>query len=332
MKKNILIGGLLILLIVVVVAVYFFWVAQQKSEVKQKVTLAAYAGDTGLLPYIAQEQGFFEENGLEVEIKDYEAGKLAFDALQNGQADFATAAEFVFVSGAFNNVKSKIIGTVSSFDANQLVARKDSRINEPQDLKGKKIAVTKKSGAEFFLGVFLLSNNIKQSEVEIIDLKPSDMLSALKKREVDAVLVWDPNVYEIKKDLGDKVVSWSAQFGQDITFLLLASDKILAEDSGKADKLLRSLLAAEEYVKENQKEAKNFVQNKFDLNREYIDYIWPKIDFKVSLEQSLFLAMEDEARWRIESGISTGDVPNFYNLIYVDILDKIDANKVSIIR
>ena len=35
-----------------------------------KLTLAAYAGDTGALVYVAQEQGFFADNGLEVIIKD----------------------------------------------------------------------------------------------------------------------------------------------------------------------------------------------------------------------------------------------------------------------
>ena len=40
----------------------------------EKITVAAYAGDTGALVYIAQEQGYFADNGLEVVIKDYEAG------------------------------------------------------------------------------------------------------------------------------------------------------------------------------------------------------------------------------------------------------------------
>ncbi|MBA7710231.1 hypothetical protein ES703_119168 [subsurface metagenome] len=58
----------------------------------EKITLAAYAGETGALVYVAEDQGFFEENGLEVTIKDYESGKAAADALIDGEADIATSA------------------------------------------------------------------------------------------------------------------------------------------------------------------------------------------------------------------------------------------------
>ena len=47
----------------------------------ERITLAAYAGDTGLLVFLAQDLGLFRNNGLEVTIKEYEAGKLAADAL-----------------------------------------------------------------------------------------------------------------------------------------------------------------------------------------------------------------------------------------------------------
>ncbi len=50
----------------------------------EKITLAAYAGETGALVYVAEDQGYFEENGLEVTIKDYESGKAAADALLAG--------------------------------------------------------------------------------------------------------------------------------------------------------------------------------------------------------------------------------------------------------
>ena len=52
----------------------------------EKIALAAYAGETGALVYVAEHQGFFEENGLEVTIKDYESGKAAADALLAGEA------------------------------------------------------------------------------------------------------------------------------------------------------------------------------------------------------------------------------------------------------
>ncbi len=58
----------------------------------EKITLAAYAGETAALVYVAEDQGYFEENGLDVTIKDYESGKAAADALIEGEVDIATSA------------------------------------------------------------------------------------------------------------------------------------------------------------------------------------------------------------------------------------------------
>lgn len=59
----------------------------------EKITLAAYAGSYGFLPFIAQEQGYFAANGLEVRIDEYAYGLKAMEAMLAGKADLATAAD-----------------------------------------------------------------------------------------------------------------------------------------------------------------------------------------------------------------------------------------------
>jgi len=100
-----------------------------------KLTVAAYAGDTGALVYIAQEQGYFVDNGLDVVITDYEAGKLAADALLAGEADISTSADFVLVSNSFEHDNLRIPGTIALANSVELVTRKDTGINQPSDLK-----------------------------------------------------------------------------------------------------------------------------------------------------------------------------------------------------
>ncbi len=128
---------------------------EQKSKYAgpvEKITLAAYAGETGALVYIAQKQGYFEKNGLEVTIKDYQSGKAAADALIDREADICTSAGFVFVSNSFDYADLRVLGTVATAEVKELVARKDKGITTTDGLIGKKIGVTKKSGGEFSLG------------------------------------------------------------------------------------------------------------------------------------------------------------------------------------
>ena len=151
-----------------------------------KLTLAAYAGDTGALVYITEDQGFYVRNGLDVIIKDYEAGKLAADALLAGEADICTSADIVLVSNSFEHDDLRILATVALGETVELVTRKDSGINQPSDLEGKTIGVTKKSTGEFFLGTFLIFHGLSLQDIEIVDLTPSEIVEAVVNGDTDA--------------------------------------------------------------------------------------------------------------------------------------------------
>jgi NitT/TauT family transport system substrate-binding protein len=278
----------------------------EPSEAPAKLTLAAYAGDTGGIVYIAQEEGYFTANALEVEIKDYEAGKLAADALLAGEADICTSADFVMVSDSFEHDDLRILATVALAETNELVTRKDSGINQPSDLKGKKVGVTRKSVGEFFLGTFLMFNGLTVEDIEIRDLKPSEIVEAISTGEIDAGFTWEPNIYDIKNRLEEDAISWRGQSGQSFYFILLAKEKFIEENPETVERFLRALIQAQKFMEQNEAEAKDFLARRFGYEPSYVDYIWQRHEFVVTLPQSLVLVMEDQARWRIESKLTGG--------------------------
>ena len=297
----------------------------------EKITLAAAEYLVGTLVYVAEDQGYFEKNGLDVTIKGYGSGKACADALINGEADISTSAGFVFVSNSFEHTDLKVLGTVATKQVKELVARKDKGITTINDLIGKNIGVTKKSGAEFQLGVFLTFNGISQQDVELVDLKPSEMLEAISNGDVDAVFVWNPYLYNIKKELGENIVSWHG--GEDFYFVLLTKEDWIENNPAAAERFIKSVLEAEDYIKDNSEEAKEFVKNRFDYESDYIDYSWPKQEFAVILEQAMLITFEDQARWRIKQGLTDAtEVPNYLYYIYMDALEKVKPEAIGIIR
>lgn len=297
----------------------------------EKITLAAYAGETGALVYVAEDQGYFEENGLEVTIKDYGSGKAAADALIDGEADISTSADFVFVSDSFDYTDLRILGTVATAEIKELVARKDKGITTPDDLLGKKIGVTKKSGGEFALGRFLIFNGLSLQDVELVDLKPSEMVGTILNGDIDATFTWDPNVYNLKKELGDNAISWPG--GQDFYFVLLTKEDWIENNPAATERFMKSLLEAEDYIKDNSEEAKEFVKDRFGYESDYMDYSWPKQEFAVILEQAMLIAFEDQARWRIKNNLTEAiEVPNYLDFIYTDALEKVKPEAIGIIR
>ena len=300
----------------------------------EKVTVAAYAGDTGALIYIAENQGYFEKNGLEVTIKGYEAGKLAADALINGKADICTAAGFVFVSNSFDYADLRVLGTVATAEVKELVARKDKGITTTDNLRGKKIGVTKKSGGEFLLGTFLTFKGLSRIDVELVDLKPSEIVEAISNGDIDAAFTWDPNVYDIKKKIGDNAISWSGYtVGQNFYFVLITKEDWIKNNPKAAERFMKSLIEAEDYIKDNFEESKEFVKDRFDFESDYMDYSWPKQKFAVILEQAMLITFEDQARWRIENKLTDKtEVPNYLDSLYLDGLMSLKPEAVTVIH
>ncbi len=297
----------------------------------EKITVAAAEYLTGALIYVAEDQGFFEENGLDVTIKGYASGKACADALINGEADIATSAGFVFVSNSFEHTDLRVFGTVATKQVKELVARKDKGITKIDDLEGKKIGVTRKSGAEFLLGIFLTFNALSYKDVELVDLKASEIVEAISNGDIDAAFTWDPYTYNIKKELGENVISWFG--GEDFYFVLLTKEDWIKSNPAAAERFLKSVLEAEDYIKDNSEEAKEFVMNRFDYESGYIDYSWPKQEFVVTLEQAMLITFEDQTRWRIKQGLTDAtEVPNYLDYIYYDVLEKVKPEAVGIIR
>lgn len=304
---------------------------KQHSE----TTLATYYGDVSALVYLAKEKGLFKDNGLQVTIKGFEAGKLAVDALLAGEADIATAGEFVFITNLVGHPDLRIFATVSDFRIDALVARKDRGISTPTDLKGKKIGVMRKATSEFFLGRFLTLNGISMEEVDIVDLKPARIVEALLNGEIDAGQTWEPNVYQMKKKLGDRAVIWSGErinLPSTETFVLIARKSWLQSRGADGERFISSLMQTQAMLKADAEFAKSYIAKQFNLNKEYVNYVYPKIDFKVELSQALLLTMEDETRWAIDSKLIPNKFPNYLDFIYTDILEKVKPDAVSMIH
>ena len=324
-------------IIIAVLAISFgsyLWLRQDQPEYTgpvDKITVAAAEYLTGVLIYIAEDQGYFEKNGLNVTIKSYGSGKACADALIDGEADISTSAGFVFVSNSFDYADLRVLGTVATKQVKELVARKDKGITTTDDLIGKRIGVTKKSGAEFQLGVFLTFNGISQEDVELVDLRPPEMMGAISNGDVDAVFVWDPYLYDIKKELGENVVSWHG--GEDFYFVLITKENWIKNNPAAAERFMKSLLEAEDYIRDNPEESKEFARIRFDYDSDYMDYSWPKQEFAVILSQAMLITFEEQTRWRIEHGLTDAtEVPNYLDYIYTDALEEVKPEAVSIIH
>jgi ABC-type nitrate/sulfonate/bicarbonate transport system substrate-binding protein len=184
-------------------------------EKAEKVRMGLRDSPVCALVYIAQQQNRFKHHGVDLTVDNYQAGAYGINDLLAGKIDVVTASETVLALQAFKNENLRTIATISSTDNTEIVARRDRGIAKPEDLRRKRIGIVKGNVTEFFLHAFLSFHGIHDGEIQAVDLKPAESVTAITEGQIDAAVCFPPFLDTIKKNLGQNGVSWSVQCGQD---------------------------------------------------------------------------------------------------------------------
>jgi putative hydroxymethylpyrimidine transport system substrate-binding protein len=136
---------------------------------------------------VAQENGYFAEQGLEVEIVAPADPSAPPRLVAAGQADLAVSYQPQLHLQIHEGLPLKRVGTLVATPLNCLLVLKDGPIKTPADLKGKKIGFSVAGVEEAVLGTVLGKYDVALSDVEMINVNFS-LSPSLMSGQVDAVI------------------------------------------------------------------------------------------------------------------------------------------------
>jgi ABC-type nitrate/sulfonate/bicarbonate transport system substrate-binding protein len=305
------------------------------SDSAETITVAWSPFESTALLWVADKQGFFARNRLSVALRRYDTGAGSLNAVLNGEADIAFGpSEFPVVGQAFDKPDMRITAIVDRAEFIYIISRKDLGIENASDLRGKRVGTTFGTAAQFFLGRYLELNGISTNDVTLVDLRtPDEWVSAVAEGKVDAVATSQPYAYLARERLGSNAVVFRAQSGQQMYGLVVSSKSWVTAHSETAKRFMKSLSMAEDYLLRRPDDARATVEECLDLKPEYVEEFWEQNVFSLSLDDSLVVAMEDQARWMIKNNLTTETrVPDFHDFIYEDALKAVKPKAVDIIR
>jgi NitT/TauT family transport system substrate-binding protein len=168
------------------------------ARAAEKVTVGV--GGVALMVYLptalAKAKGFFEEEGLDVEILDIKGGGAqAASALIGGSVDFSANAIDHAIKA---KVQKKDLVAVHSHVRLAMMAlvvasKHKGEIKSIADLKGRPVGVTSPgSQTHMILGYLLSKHGVKPEDVKIIGAGGNTMPLALEKDSVHAGMMLDP--------------------------------------------------------------------------------------------------------------------------------------------
>jgi len=283
-----------------------------------EVTLGTTSWPTNMFYYLAEDKGFFEENGVKVKIQDFSSTTESTNAFVGGKLDFVTFASSETISPFEQGADYKIVmESDKSNGCEGLVATSD--IKSVEDLKGKTVATQMYSVDHMLLLTLLDQHGMTQDDINLVDMSIQEAGSAFVAGQCDAACIWDP-YFSQAKAAGGNVLFSSADNPDLITDVLGASADICENHPDAVKGVIKGFMEAVDYWKNNPDDANAFMGEKLgvdadEFKSEMDGLIVPSIDDEVTA----FTKADDYSYW----GYTQNQVRDFmYKLGALDSNDK----------
>jgi NitT/TauT family transport system substrate-binding protein len=264
--------------------------AQPTPAEPQKVTLAmGFIPNVQFTPvYVALEQGFFAEQGLEVEL-DYGMETDLLQRLAVGDVRFAIASGDQVILARANDLPVTYVASWYRRFPVCVVSLAESGIETPQDLVGKRVGIPALEGASYIGWLaFLDGAGIPRESVDLQVIGYTQVASLTENR-VDAVVSYALNEpVQLRQSGYDINVFYLDEYTQLISNGLITSDQTIAEETELVQRMVTAFVQGIEATLADPDAA-------FAITRQYI----PEMDDQAAVLQRAVLE-ECLNFWRAE--------------------------------
>jgi sulfonate transport system substrate-binding protein len=147
----------------------------------------------------------FEKDGIKIVWVQTLGSNKALEFLNAGSIDFGSTAGSAALVAKINGNPIKSIYVYSRPEWTALVTTKDSKISKIEDLKGKRVAVTRGTDPHIFLVRALQSVGLTEKDITPVLLQHPDGKTALIRGDVDAWAGLDPMMAAAEVEDGAKL-------------------------------------------------------------------------------------------------------------------------------
>ena len=246
----------------------------ERATAATKLTLGMPTTPPNLVhitPWVALEQGFFAEEGLDVEITTFEGGVYVIRNVVSGGLDAGAGVGASVAVAVAKKAGLKAIYAPAPRFASTLTAR--ASIRTLQDLKGKKLGVQEIGGfADVLSRMALRKAGIKPEEVTFIPIASADVPPLIAGAIDTAVLHVDQLMVARQKDpsFHPLVRFWELEPNQ-LFLVMVALEKKLAAEPAKYQALVRALAKANRFIYANKARTVEIAVKHAKIPREVVE-------------------------------------------------------------
>lgn len=255
----------------------------------------------------AKEKGFFEEEGLNVTMTQFEDGPTIIAAMENGSVNFGYIGQGAHKLCVQGNATIIALSHISNGDA--LIG--GPGISTVEDLKGKVVAYSSGTSSEDILRNALAAHNMTMDDIQAMDMDAPSIVTAMMSGGVDACATWSPNSLTILEGMeGTTKLADNMTFSDTTVSLAswIATPKYLEENRDVTVRFVRALMKAMDYAA--------------DGNYEEVAQ-WCAT--QAALDYDTMYNQRGDADWltgkEVVDGVADGTVKGYYELQQKNLLD-----------
>ena len=288
---------------------------QQKKETpkagakaENRVVRLAIQPSAAFVPLvIAREKGWIDEamKGIGVSVKwtDFESGPPMNESFAAGQQDIGVIGDVPSVAAVAAGQKNVFIAAADGGPSYAMLVTDDSGVKNVADLKGKKIGLTIGSTAQNLAGKLLAKAGLDiKKDVEIINVTTGDAQTVLLNKNVDAVVIWEPNVSRL--DAMDKIHILT--HGGDIGFpgvnVVFARQEFVKQNPDIVKAYLQQYWRATKAYEKNPKEYAELLSKYFKLDPGLVARAASKYAYVLKFGKAEVDGLQDTVSFLIRTG------------------------------
>lgn len=302
-----------------------------KTADMTKLTIATGVDPGFSVFYVAKLGGFFEKNGLDVDLRTGPAGGLMVPLLISGATNAVLAASF---AGVVNHLKDPDIVAVAQVVRYDrwygMVAKND--IKSVADLKGKKIGISFGNASESYFYDVLKHYNLNPDDFKagMVNVEPPEMVAAIERGDVQAFSSWEPWLSRTTLGVANThVLVDSLGKVQDVGFVYM-SRKWIDANHATAITFLKALQQANDFIAKNPDQTKQMVGKFLNIPANQMDSMMPKIGLTFVLGPDSYEAVKTDVDQLVTRGKLKPGEFDYASWFYPGLLKTITPSAVTL--
>lgn len=299
--------------------------AQQAPKAgKPEVSSFSVAGVTnptfGGSVILAQDNGYFRDEGLNVDVKFFPTGVAQKEPLVSGQIAVGIASVQVWMTMRAAGAPISVLARSTDVSqANQMIA--SNKIKQPKDLEGKKIGYLKGTSVDAFYRRFCEEYGVDTRKIEALNMSEPEMVASLVQGHVDAIFITGtlgPTAVKKGTDVGAHLMhttqtSWLT--GKPVSkpllrinILLMANEEFARKNPNTMAAFLRAVARANDDIHKNPDQAAGVVAKRTNIPVQDVREAFDLADYRLDLTPELLQDMQSDQRFLTAVGSIRGDV------------------------